>query len=87
MIVTHVILLESLQESLTFSANELMNFVIGQNMRVRVLGGKTFCSRTGRMVLGEMKNKFLLVDLETVILGSYRSAAPSRLLLNVTQTW
>lgn len=44
-------------------------------MRVRVLGGKAFCSRTGRMVVGEMKNKFLLVDLETVILGSYRWAA------------
>ncbi|XP_068170970.1 protein FAM83F isoform X4 [Antennarius striatus] len=42
-----------------------------KNMVVRVLGGKTFCSRMGRMVIGEMKNKFLLVDLETVILGSY----------------
>lgn len=50
-------------------------------MRVRVLGGKTFCSRTGRMVVGEMKNKFLLVDLETVILGSYRWAALSCLFL------
>lgn len=46
-------------------------------MRVRVLGGKTFCSRTGRMVVGEMKNKFLLVDLETAIHGSYRLAPPS----------
>lgn len=50
-------------------------------MRVRVLGGKTFCSRSGRMVVGEMKNKFLLVDLETVILGSYRWAALSCLFL------
>nr|XP_046239330.1 protein FAM83F [Scatophagus argus] len=41
------------------------------NMQVRVLGGKTFCSRTGRMVVGEMKDKFLLVDLQTVIHGSY----------------
>ncbi|KAM3622477.1 uncharacterized protein V6R79_025568 [Siganus canaliculatus] len=41
------------------------------NIRVRVLGGKTFCSRVGKMVVGEMKNKFLLVDLETVIHGSY----------------
>ncbi|XP_073323758.1 uncharacterized protein fam83e [Pagrus major] len=40
-------------------------------IRVRVLGGKTFCSRTGRMVVGEMKDKFLLVDSETVIHGSY----------------
>uniref|UniRef100_A0A8C5HHZ4 Protein FAM83E-like n=1 Tax=Gouania willdenowi TaxID=441366 RepID=A0A8C5HHZ4_GOUWI len=42
-----------------------------QNMRVRVLGGKTFCTRTGQMVVGEMKDQFLLVDLETVIHGSY----------------
>ncbi|CAB1459543.1 unnamed protein product [Pleuronectes platessa] len=41
------------------------------NIRVRVLGGKAFCSRTGRTVVGEMKDKFLLVDLETVIHGSY----------------
>ncbi|XP_034022142.1 protein FAM83E [Thalassophryne amazonica] len=41
------------------------------NMQVRTLGGKTFCSRTGSVVVGEMKDKFLLVDLETVIHGSY----------------
>lgn len=55
----------SIQEN--FTLNRLRH----PNMRVRVLGGKAFCSRTGRMVVGEMKNKFLLVDLETVILGSY----------------
>ncbi|XP_034075232.1 uncharacterized protein fam83e isoform X2 [Gymnodraco acuticeps] len=43
----------------------------GENMQVRVLGGKTFCSRTGRMVVGEMKDNFLLFDLQTVIHGSY----------------
>ncbi|CAL1609503.1 unnamed protein product [Knipowitschia caucasica] len=41
------------------------------NMQVRVLGGKSFCSRAGRMVVGEMKDKFVLVDLQTVIHGSY----------------
>ncbi|RVE73307.1 hypothetical protein OJAV_G00046650 [Oryzias javanicus] len=41
------------------------------NMRARVIGGKSFYSRTGRKVVGELKEKFLLVDLETVILGSY----------------
>ncbi|XP_040890977.1 uncharacterized protein fam83e [Toxotes jaculatrix] len=55
----------SIQEN--FTLNRLRN----SNMQVRVLGGKTFCSRTGRMVVGEMKDKFLLVDLETVIHGSY----------------
>ncbi|KAM7422818.1 hypothetical protein PAMA_010721 [Pampus argenteus] len=53
-----------------------MNFTLNRlrhpNMQVRVLGGKTFCSREGRMVVGNLKDKFLLVDLETVIHGSYR---------------
>ena len=41
-------------------------------MQVRVLGGKTFCSREGRIVVGQMKDNYILVDLETVIHGSYR---------------
>ncbi|XP_014854109.1 PREDICTED: protein FAM83D-like [Poecilia mexicana] len=40
-------------------------------MRVRVLGGKTFCSRTAKMVAGEMKDNFILVDLEAAIHGNY----------------
>ncbi|XP_070813711.1 protein FAM83G [Chaetodon trifascialis] len=55
----------SIQEN--FTLNRLRH----PNMRVRLLGGKTFCSRTGRIVIGEMKDKFLLVDLETTIHGSY----------------
>lgn len=55
----------SLQEN--FTLNRLKH----PNIRVRVLGGKTFCSRTGKMVVGEMKDKFILVDLEAVIHGSY----------------
>ncbi|XP_068450855.1 uncharacterized protein fam83e [Clinocottus analis] len=55
----------SIQEN--FTLNRLRH----PNMRVRVLGGKTFCSRTGRTVVGDMKDNFLLVDLETVIHGSY----------------
>ncbi|KAM4582408.1 uncharacterized protein fam83e [Fundulus diaphanus] len=42
------------------------------NIRVRVVGGKTFCSRTGRMVVGDLKTNFILVDLDIVIHGSYR---------------
>nr|XP_040059750.1 protein FAM83A [Gasterosteus aculeatus aculeatus]XP_040059751.1 protein FAM83A [Gasterosteus aculeatus aculeatus] len=55
----------SIQEN--FTLNRLRH----PNMRVRVLGGKTFGSRTGQTVVGEMKDNFLLVDLETVIHGSY----------------
>ncbi|XP_029288715.1 protein FAM83E-like [Cottoperca gobio] len=51
--------------------NFMLNRLRHPNMQVRVLGGKTFCSRTGRTVVGEMKDKFLLLDLETVIHGSY----------------
>lgn len=43
-----------------------------QNIRVRVLGGKKFLSRDTKMLVGEMKDNFVLVDLETVMLGSYR---------------
>ncbi|XP_056156863.1 protein FAM83E [Lampris incognitus] len=55
----------SIQEN--FNPNRLRH----PNMQVRVLGGKTVCSRDGRKMVGEMKDKFLLVDLETVIHGSY----------------
>ncbi|XP_044203615.1 protein FAM83G [Thunnus albacares] len=55
----------SIQEN--FTLNRLRH----PNMRVRVLGGKTFCSREGKMVVGQLKDKFLLVDLQTVIHGSY----------------
>ncbi|XP_078480239.1 protein FAM83E-like [Lampetra planeri] len=51
--------------------NITLNRLRHPNIQVRVLGGKTFCSRTGRMVEGELKEKFLLVDLKTVIHGSY----------------
>ncbi|MGH0146703.1 UNVERIFIED_CONTAM: hypothetical protein FKN15_037156 [Acipenser sinensis] len=43
-----------------------------ENMRVRVVGGVSFCSHDGKMVSGEMKEKFILIDHETVITGSYR---------------
>ncbi|KAG9260250.1 hypothetical protein AMEX_G26484 [Astyanax mexicanus] len=41
------------------------------NIRVRTAGGKTFYSRDGQMVVGELKENFILVDLKTVVLGSY----------------
>ncbi|XP_057700865.1 protein FAM83F [Corythoichthys intestinalis] len=41
------------------------------NIRVRLLGGKSFCSRKGKMMVGELKDKFILVDLVTVIHGNY----------------
>ncbi|XP_077582746.1 uncharacterized protein fam83e [Stigmatopora nigra] len=41
------------------------------NIQVRLLGGKSFCSSKGKMMVGELKDKFILVDLVTVIHGSY----------------
>ncbi|KAK3536756.1 hypothetical protein QTP86_022998 [Hemibagrus guttatus] len=37
---------------------------------VRILGGYTFASSDGKKVMGELKENFVLVDLETVVLGS-----------------
>ncbi|CAG5979907.1 unnamed protein product [Menidia menidia] len=55
----------------SFQENFTLSRLRHPNMRVRILGGKTFCSRSGRMVVGELKDNFLLVDLESVIHGSY----------------
>ncbi|XP_017576435.1 protein FAM83C [Pygocentrus nattereri] len=55
----------SLQEN--FNPNRFKH----PNIRVRTVGGKTFFSRDGKMVVGELKENFILVDLQTVVLGSY----------------
>ncbi|XP_028854577.1 protein FAM83E [Denticeps clupeoides] len=41
------------------------------NIKVRLLNGRTFCSREGKTVVGEIKENFVLVDLEEVMLGNY----------------
>ncbi|XP_043978963.1 protein FAM83E isoform X2 [Gambusia affinis] len=55
----------------TLQQNFTLNRLRHPYMQVRVLRGKTFCSRTGTMVVGEMKENFILVDLESVIHGNY----------------
>ncbi|KAL7837747.1 hypothetical protein SRHO_G00274580 [Serrasalmus rhombeus] len=55
----------SLQEN--FNPNRFKH----PNISVRTVGGKTFFSRDGKMVVGELKENFILVDLQTVVLGSY----------------
>ncbi|XP_053307930.1 protein FAM83E [Spea bombifrons] len=42
-----------------------------ENMRVRVISGCTFNTRHLRQVTGKLKEKFLLVDGESVITGTY----------------
>uniref|UniRef100_A0A674J538 Family with sequence similarity 83 member E n=1 Tax=Terrapene triunguis TaxID=2587831 RepID=A0A674J538_9SAUR len=41
------------------------------NLRVRVIAGCTFWSRQHKQVTGTLKEKFLLIDGDTVITGSY----------------
>ncbi|XP_015234622.1 PREDICTED: protein FAM83F-like [Cyprinodon variegatus] len=55
----------------SLQGNFTLNRLRHPNIKTRILGGKTFCSRTGRMVVGDVKSNFILVDLETVIHGSY----------------
>lgn len=42
-----------------------------ENLRVRVIAGCTFWSRQRKQVTGALKEKFLLIDGDTVITGSY----------------
>ncbi|XP_066529047.1 protein FAM83E [Hoplias malabaricus] len=55
----------SVQEN--FTPNRLRH----PNIRLRTVGGKMFFSRDGKMVVGELKENFVLVDLQTVVLGNY----------------
>uniref|UniRef100_A0A8C5PQ09 Scaffolding anchor of CK1 domain-containing protein n=1 Tax=Leptobrachium leishanense TaxID=445787 RepID=A0A8C5PQ09_9ANUR len=48
-----------------------INVRFSENMRIRVLSGCTFNSRNLKQVTGKLKEKFLLVDGESVITGSY----------------
>ncbi|XP_006009721.1 protein FAM83E [Latimeria chalumnae] len=42
-----------------------------ERLRVRVVSGCTFCSRTMKKVRGKLKEKFVIVDGESVITGTY----------------
>ncbi|XP_073427284.1 protein FAM83E [Dendrobates tinctorius] len=48
-----------------------INVRFTENIRVRVLSGCTFSTRKLKQVAGVMKEKFLLVDCNTVITGTY----------------
>ncbi|XP_030230371.1 protein FAM83C [Gadus morhua] len=41
------------------------------NMRVRSVCGDTYCTKSGRKFTGQVQEKFLIVDCEEVIAGSY----------------
>lgn len=43
-----------------------------QNMRVRSTCGDTYCSKAGRRFTGQALEKFVIIDCEQVVAGSYR---------------
>lgn len=45
---------------------------LAQNMRVRSTCGDTYCSKAGRRFTGQALEKFVIVDCEQVVAGSYR---------------
>ena len=48
-----------------------------QNLDIRVVRGCSFQSRWRRQVSGNVREKFVLLDGERVISGSYRYGCPS----------
>ncbi|XP_053546633.1 protein FAM83E [Bombina bombina] len=48
-----------------------INVRFTENMRVRVISGNTFSNRNLKQVTGTLKEKFLLIDCNTVITGTY----------------
>lgn len=45
---------------------------LAQNMRVRSTCGDTYCSKAGRRFTGQALEKFVIIDCEQVVAGSYR---------------
>ncbi|KAK1900722.1 Protein FAM83C [Dissostichus eleginoides] len=42
------------------------------NMRIRTTCGDTYCTKSGKKFSGQVLEKFLIIDCEEVIAGSYR---------------
>lgn len=49
-----------------------MTVLSSQMMRVRVVPGITYQSKTGKSFKGQMKDRFLLADCRAVLSGNYR---------------
>ncbi|CAM5173327.1 unnamed protein product, partial [Eretmochelys imbricata] len=56
---------------LSMAEGACLNVYYMENLRVRVIAGCTFWSRKRKQVTGTLKEKFLLIDGDTVITGSY----------------
>ncbi|CAL8336561.1 unnamed protein product [Lota lota] len=54
----------------TCAALDLQNSHLS-NMRIRSVSGDTYCTKSGRKFTGQVQEKFLIIDCEEVIAGSY----------------
>ncbi|XP_072350518.1 protein FAM83E-like [Scyliorhinus torazame] len=61
----------NLSQFIAMAQDSGTNLQLLDNVSVRILNGCSFCSRNGTKVTGDVKERFLLVDGETVITGSY----------------
>lgn len=41
-------------------------------MRIRSVCGDTYCTKSGKKFTGQVQEKFMIIDCEEVIAGSYR---------------
>uniref|UniRef100_A0A8C0GVA5 Scaffolding anchor of CK1 domain-containing protein n=1 Tax=Chelonoidis abingdonii TaxID=106734 RepID=A0A8C0GVA5_CHEAB len=64
---------EHLAAFLSTAEGACLNVRYMENLRVRVIAGCTFRSRQRKQITGTLKEKFLLIDGDTVITGSYSS--------------
>lgn len=53
------------------SALDIQNSHLG-NMRIRSVSGDTYCTKSGKKFTGQVQEKFMIIDCEEVIAGSYR---------------
>lgn len=51
-----------------------------QNMRIRSVCGDTYCTKSGKKFAGQVLEKFMIIDCEEVIAGSYRWGTDTDLL-------
>lgn len=54
------------------SIHSIIKYAFSQNLDIRTVQGHTFQSRERRQVSGHVREKFLLLDGDRVISGSYR---------------
>lgn len=46
--------------------------IVFQNIRIRSVCGDTYCTKSGKKFAGQVQEKFMIIDCEEVIAGSYR---------------